>query len=136
MAAEIITLDLDAELDGMRSTEPSELKDLRPTLFMHQKLVGAVEKFSKNRHRSFASKYLHFHARNWFFIFDSIAACELRKHIPRPHSAEALSGIGDNNYRDFVTRAWRLREELVRKGFPPLTPRELDRLLYRRGLQR
>jgi hypothetical protein len=32
VAAEITTLDLDAELRGMQSTEPSEFKDLRPTV--------------------------------------------------------------------------------------------------------
>ena len=131
VADEITTLDLDAELHGMRCTEPSELKDLTPTLYMHQKIVGAVEKFSKNRHRSFASKYLHFHAPNWFFIFDSIATGALSKQVPRPDDDVALSGIGDDNYRDFVQRAWGLCEQL---GHPRLTPRELDRLLYKRGL--
>jgi hypothetical protein len=131
VAAEITTLDLDAELCGMQSTEPSELKDLRPTLDMHQKIVGAVEKFSKNRHRSFASKYLHFHAPNWFFIFDSIATGVLNKQVPRRQYDVALSSIGDDNYRNFVQRAWGLCEQL---GHPRLTPRELDRLLYKRGL--
>jgi hypothetical protein len=135
VASEIKTLALDAELGDMRSSEPSELKNIKSALRMHQRLVSAVEKFAKIRHRSFASKYLHFHAPNWFFIFDSIASGELKKQVPRPHYDAALSGIGDDNYRAFVERAWELREKLVQQDPPRLTPRELDRLLYKRGLQ-
>ena len=132
VASEFKALDLDVELRRMQSTKPSDFEDVKPALRLHKLVMDAIKKFSEIWQRSFASKYLHFHAPNWFFIFDSIATRELKKQIPRPPHVEEFADNVDKDYGDFVTRAWILRQELVQLGQPLLTPREIDRLLYKR----
>lgn len=133
VAKKIIDLDLDAKLREMRRTEPSQLENLGEALCMHLRVMNAIKEVSNNEQRSFASKYLHFHAPKWFFIFDSIACRALYNcGLPQPE-IPALADIGDKDYRNFVTRAEVLRKALEEEDPPLLTPRELDRLLYRRG---
>jgi hypothetical protein len=82
--------------------------------------------------RSFVSKYLHFHAPAWFFIYDSVASNGLRRVIGHVSVPRELPAVGDPTYRQFVSRAWLLREELAKRS-KPLTPRQLDILLLRCG---
>src|SRR4029453_4248629 len=59
--------------------------------------------------RTLASKYLHFHVPNLFYIYDSRAAEAIREfsfEFPRP----SRSGTGDDEYRKFAERCQHLRD--------------------------
>lgn len=95
-------------------------------LDVHLCLVDSLEHLTAKRKRSLASKYLHFHLPDLFFIYDARAAASM-------DSLEKVrvdaGGDGDPQYASFVARAMRLRERVKDQHGVELSPRELDRLL-------
>jgi hypothetical protein len=91
--------------------------------------VAAKSKRSLNK-RSLASKYLHFHYRNVFPIYDNRAERAIAMVTPRPKRLPELqTRSGDTRYRIFCQRyLWLLRHVRRRFGVR-LTLREADRLL-------
>ena len=103
----------------------------------HWFLTNVFSDISGMNKRSLASKYLHFHVPNMFYIFDSRAytrvgsitpkAKELKRDIRRCLCEKSC----DESYLDFVAKAYILNEKIYndenRKVW--LTPRQLDSLL-------
>ena len=80
--------------------------------------------------RSLASKYLHFHRRDIFPMFDSRAAAAIKKVTPDNTHIDRLPVVsGDTTYKAFCERyAWLLQH--IRREFNMrLTLRRVDRLL-------
>ena len=78
--------------------------------------------------RALASKYLHFHVPNLFYIYDSRAAEAIREFssdLPRPSRA----GDGDDEYRKFAERCHHLRDLCAREFSLDLLPRHVDNFL-------
>lgn len=131
VAATLMKSDLDAQLSRLRGY-PQALEDLIPALVAHGGLVRSLRSVSGIDQYSFASKYLHFHRPDWFFILDSLALHGLGRLGVRSRT-RLPNKIGNDEYRRFVARAWRLREDLVSSGHSHLRIRELDRLLLHWG---
>ncbi len=93
----------------------------------HGYLMSLFRKLTGRNKRSLASKYLHFHLPQHFFILDSRAIAELRKH-PAGETTARIKG-SDPVYSSFVGRASTLREQVAMAHGVLLSPRELDRLL-------
>ena len=87
--------------------------------------------------RSLASKYLHFHAPNSFYIYDSIActnicACKLQsRSLKEELMHEVGEGNHDESYLDFAAKAFTLSRLIFDDFGEWLSPRELDALLLR-----
>jgi hypothetical protein len=97
---------------------------------VHAKVMRLFEQISGQEKRSLASKYLHFHKPNLFFIYDSQAKnglSSLSSILPRSTRSEE---IGDKEYRIFVEKCLVVRN-YVSKRYPGfnLNPRQLDKLL-------
>lgn len=119
------------------NTRP-ETETFRLGLELHAELLHALYFANGSNKRSFCSKYLHFHARNAFFIYDSIAARGLSTLLPRIQVKNKISTEGpragiDETYWKFVNKVYYLREKLWEIHSITLSPREIDRLLLHEG---
>ena len=84
--------------------------------------------------RSLASKYLHFHCPELFFIYDSRARTAINRYVKRPDK-KALDNINcDKEYGDFVCRMLELQAFLQERTDCNQSPRTLDSFLLQKGL--
>lgn len=101
---------------------------IRLALEAHAYLVDVFHRLTGKNKRSLASKYLHFHMPNRFFIFDSRADKSIRAlHLP-VRSLE-VPRKADSQYAKFVAKALGATEWIRDEFGVALTPRQLDRLL-------
>lgn len=102
----------------------------------HSQVLEYVNNVTGNHNRSFVSKYLHFHAPDHFYIYDS-RALEVVKELVTAQRRESHSD-GDNVYASFVAKCYLISACILKKtGLWP-TPRELDTafLLWHRNISR
>lgn len=98
----------------------------------HAHLVGVIRALTGDGKRSLASKYLHFHRPELFFIYDSRAAqsiAKLSKGFKR--SRRRVPADSDHTYGAFVIRALEIRDRIFADHGKRLTPRQLDRVLLK-----
>ena len=97
---------------------------------VHFKLTDLFKKISGHDKRSLASKYLHFHQPDMFFIYDSRASQTLGKVTPKKKEWLDLSPDQfDQEYINFYRRCLWLQEYLKSKIGRKLSPREIDKVL-------
>jgi len=96
----------------------------------HWKVMGLFEKISGHKNRSLSSKYLHFHHKDLFFIYDSRSAAAIRKVAPGNKELPNLSSENvDQEYVRFFQRCLWLKENLEQQYGKPLSPRDVDKIL-------
>lgn len=97
----------------------------------HCKLTALFYEITKLEKRSLASKYLHFHFRDLFFIYDSRSVAAIRKVTPS--SEKYLQGFSlkefDKEYANFFRRCLWLQKALRHQYGRELSPRDLDKIL-------
>lgn len=130
-------LELDYDLDILKRIN-DENEKIRSGLLVHHRLVQALKERTNICHRSFASKYLHFHAPYSFYIYDSIASRGLSRLLPGRIPKDAVRRDvspedSDEEYRRFVIKAHHLRVRIQDTFGEDLTPRQIDRLLLKKG---
>lgn len=97
---------------------------------VHGALMHVWKKAGARGKRSLASKYLHFHRRDTFPIFDSRARIGIRRLIPRWNGLPELDvSTCDETYRTFCRRYLLLLRYVRRRFGERLSLREADRLL-------
>lgn len=131
-------LKLDDHIDEIKQWANTPLVSLSDeqiikVLSLHKILSGAFEKETGLQKRSFASKYLHFHLPNIYFIYDRRAYTALNlvlkevkpqgKRIVNPNQA-------DQEYGSFFIKCLRVLDyyKAVDENLN-ITPRQLDNLL-------
>lgn len=123
--------EIDDELKGL-TRKTSIKKNISNILRVHKTLVDTFCEISKFEKRSLASKYLHFHCPDLFFIYDSRSSESVNKIIQRPDkSIISLFNKGDYDleYAEFVCRMIYLKKYLEETFKEKLTPRDLDTYL-------
>lgn len=126
--------DLDTQLRPLVGLELSW--ETAPTVLeVHGKLVTLFYEISELNKRSLASKYLHFHFPNLYFIYDSRAVEALRSFqvVLSKKDISANTDQIDQNYAHFVLSCLKLREAFKSKFGIELSPRELDNLLLHKA---
>ena len=103
-------------------------ENLHRVLMVHKKFLDFLKIHTELNRRSFASKYLHFHNRNAFFIYDSIANKNVRaKDAKRKFVLPKSCAEFDKEYAGFVIRCIQYRDDMAKERHEtPMTPRELD----------
>jgi hypothetical protein len=92
--------------------------------------VKEIEGITDKKKRSLASKYLHFHAPESVFIYDSIANKEIRSLLSRKKSRFSYIKGYDDTYSQFVARCLYLRDQVIEPELEKkITPRFLDKVL-------
>lgn len=118
---------IDEWLESIHQTDKS---GSAKTVEIHKKLMGLFHSITEQDNRSLASKYLHFHKPDNFFIYDSRARQSITKVVPRlTEIPELEAGEFDLEYRDFVRRCVWLRDNVQDTLGIAITPREIDKLL-------
>ena len=98
---------------------------------VHGQTTRLFRDISDLEKRSLASKYLHFHVPNLFFIYESRAVEALREFAEMLPKASRTEGIGDNEYRKFAEKCLALVAYCEAQfGLRPL-PRHVDNLLLK-----
>ncbi|MDP3840968.1 MAG: hypothetical protein Q8Q81_00005 [Oxalobacteraceae bacterium] len=123
---------LDKLLDQVRKFKSVSTQNLPVLLNVHKRLVDAIGEVTGKDNRSFVSKYLHFHFKELFFIYDSLAQSSIRKYdIPKSLRPQPSTSApeSDGIYEAFCWKCLDLRDA-IKDGYDiDLTPRQLDNLL-------
>lgn len=123
-----------AELNKHESVaSPTELELMLDT---HAFLVKEFKDITEDEKRSLASKYLHFHAPNMVYIFDSRAERESCRYIRAGgQDYEGLKRNGadkwDAGYIKFVARMFELQKYIEAEFGKRLCPRAIDSFLLK-----
>jgi hypothetical protein len=121
---------LDRWLAPLRRTSALGSSTLRRVLEAHGYLCEVFQALTGLQKRALASKYLHFHVPQLFFLYDSRARKALRGHRASPF-LQPPSERCDPAYRSFVLTAYTLQQTIAESYSTTLTPRQLDRLFLR-----
>lgn len=120
---------LDDRLEALRSVRRIDNTAIEPILETHGYLMGLFHELTGKEKRSLASKYLHFHLPELFFLYDSRAAAAMRLLLegwrPRTNGNVAC----DSTYASFFHSALELRRRVEDRFQKQLSPRHLDRIL-------
>lgn len=122
------TCGLDEKLKAIANLDEDDEAGVALILKAHACLVQTFHDLTNKAKRSLASKYLHFHLPNFFFIYDSRALSSIRALGIRRHAIKAPRGA-DREYSQFVGLAIGLRHHVLSEFGEKLSPRQLDRLL-------
>jgi hypothetical protein len=117
---------LDANIQSISKTENIEILDRKLVFETHLMLTDILKKVTGLEKRSLASKYLHFHCPNAFFIYDSRARSAINSLVTK---ADISEYIGDCEYVEFYLRVLELQKFIEQKTGRLYTPREIDNLL-------
>jgi hypothetical protein len=119
---------LDEKLGALAKLKETNESNVGPVLDAHTNLVHVFQGLTNKSKRSLASKYLHFHRPDLFFIYDSRAVQGIRA-LGIPARALDVPPSADREYARFVCAAISVREYVRSELLRRLSPRELDRLL-------
>lgn len=133
---EKIGIELDLRLEKLQKRKGSIKDDINEILDLHKFLMGVFYRITHMEKRSLASKYLHFHCPEKFFIYDSRARSAINKLVKKKDIKDySLIKGYDSEYMDFVCRMTVLQEKLKESfGLEATTPRKLDGFLLKFNL--
>jgi hypothetical protein len=94
----------------------------------HKKVQDLFWRITELNKRSLASKYLHFHLPNKFFLYDTRAAKAL-SHLLGEFRTAGTSPKHDAVYARFVEGCRKLNNRFVALRGSTLTPRDFDKVL-------
>ena len=120
---------MDEWLHRARASVPGTQAGFATLVETHEAVTRLCRKISGLEKRSLASKYLHFHVPQLFYIYDSRAVEAMRdfsKLLPR---ASRTAGNGDNEYRKFAEKCAGLAKLCASEYGLQLSPRQIDNLL-------
>jgi hypothetical protein len=103
-------------------------KDGQIAVAIHKKLTDLLSEITGLNKRSFASKYLHFHFPNRFFLYDSRADKSARQLVKLDRKRTTVADV-DPDYSDFCARCDQLIHDIRSLIGKAPTPRELDKVL-------
>ena len=119
---------LDEKLEALAKLKETKESNVGAVLDAHDHLVHLFHGLTNKSKRSLASKYLHFHRPDLFFIYDSRAASGIRA-LGIPALEVDVPRGADPEYARFVRSALAVREQVRSRFREELSPRQLDRLL-------
>ena len=122
--------ELDDRIVGLRKSKGLIIDDCKEILSTHKFLMDTFYELTGLEKRSLASKYLHFHCPEKFFIYDSRARTGIGKLVKKS-GKELLKNVPDYDleYGDFVCRMIELQEYLDEQLGVYELPRKLDSFL-------
>ena len=115
--------------DWFRELRTSSNDDTALNLETHEKVNKLFDDISELEKRSLASKYLHFHFPQRFYIFDSRASKAISRLTKPIRRGLPSLRAHDDVYARFYLRCKALTNDIVSNGGQHLVPRELDKVL-------
>lgn len=128
VAPQMSKSNIDKWINDLRRFRVINKQNLLEMVNIHFKVMKLLNKISGMNKRSLASKYLHFHLPNLFYIYDSRAVKGLSNISPNLRIKD-ISKVYDKEYYKFFLKLFSLQKEIEKKYNKKLSPRQLDRLL-------
>lgn len=125
----IIRSGIDLWIKISRQWDGPSKKSFATLLEVHNRTTQLFSDISGLEKRSLASKYLHFHVPNLFYIYDTRAVEALRELSSVVGRAGRADIPADNEYRKFAEKCLALQQYIESELGVRLTPREIDNLL-------
>lgn len=130
VAPKILESDIDQWFSALNEQAQIDDQLLEVILDTHAYVTELFKDISGLEKRSLASKYLHFHFPNLFFIYDARAVSAMSKYADKVGKvSRSKYPNADNEYRKFVEKCLKLRAYIKNHFDHELTPRQLDNLL-------
>lgn len=142
VAEKFIRINFDKFLSELRSVTDNAITEQNIPIILrtHKEITSFIEKnITNDNRRSFVSKYLHFHFKNLFYLYDSRVA----QRVMQIRILKSNFGYDKNNYKkildssdydklyaDFFVKCFFLQDSLKKVGLS-LTLRELDSCLIK-----
>lgn len=134
VAKKMMKSQIDQWLFGLPDRITNAWEELGQVVAVHEKLTNLFFEITGLKKRALASKYLHFHRPDLFFIYDSRAKSAVTKITPfirKIPEIQVKQHDADNEYLMFVRRCQWIRDDVKRRFNKRLTPREVDKILLR-----
>ena len=119
---------IDDWLQPLKTIQRPSLENATQIIEVHKKLTDLFYQMTKLEKRSLASKYLHFHFPNLFYLYDSRAAREISSLTHKASKNLPLREC-DNVYASHFLRSLELVERIEKEHGIYLSPRKLDNYL-------
>jgi len=129
VAPQIIKSPIDHWIEAAKKSKPASASALDVMVEIHGRTTQLFNRISGLEKRSLASKYLHFHVPDLFFIYDTRAVEGMRAVGQIVGRVSSYTGSGDNEYRKFAEKCSRLGSHCEAEFGAQLSPRQLDNLL-------
>ena len=125
-----------SKLDDWLAALPNQIlgpwRELSSVITVHKRLMDIFSNLTGLGKRALASKYLHFHRPDLFFIYDSRAKEAITKITPRPNEIKDITAEdADSEYHMFCRRSQYLRDSISERFGKNMTPRQIDKILLR-----
>lgn len=129
--------ELDKRILKLKEFDSINLDNLKEIIETHYFLTNVFSDISGLNKRSLASKYLHFHAPNVFYIYDSRAVQGARKYIMSDKTlVSKFEKYGDKDYINLVVKLFTFQEYVYNQHGLLLTPRSIDSFMLFNGVIR
>lgn len=129
--------EFDVRFAELRKIKMLSIENIPIVLETHNYLMKILSKITGHNNRSFCSKYLHFHFPGLFFLYDSIASCNL-KDFKSKVSIDLMDILKrkdiDIEYSKYFCRCFDFRNDINRMYNTKLTTRQIDNLLLKVNL--
>jgi hypothetical protein len=132
VAPALMRSEIDRRMDQLRKFSSVSREALPEILQTHGYLEGIFKSITGKAKRSLASKYLHFHLPNHFYLYDSRAVKAVRGIKFERSSVKLAADVFDEEYMKFSMKVLAVQEQVELQFSKHLSPRELDTLLLNR----
>ena len=129
VAPQIMESEIDDWLGSLRDVQRNPRESLDSILAVHLNVTELFFGISGLEKRSLASKYLHFHVPDLFFIYDSRAVTAVSHLSGIAGRVGRSKYMADNEYRKFCEKCMSIQEYIYKEFNIYLSPRHLDNLL-------
>ena len=127
---------LDSHLADLSKFRSISSESILPALRLHGYLTARIRTITKDDKESFASKYLHFHLPNLFFLYDTRVLSVFRnviKRMPTEYSWILKEKGINKNYAILYCKCLCLQKLIHLEHKTKLSPRQLDNVLINLG---
>ncbi len=128
----VLESDIDTWIQSIGVKELPNNDNLVRIVDVHWRVTDLFLKISGQEKRSLASKYLHFHRPETFFIYDSRAVSAISKYKEITGRASKSDQRCDGEYRKFYYKCLKLQKYIHDTYDVYLAPRAIDNLLLTR----
>ena len=125
---------IDQWIEGLKKYQSPTTESLNDILTVHANVTNLFAEISNLQKRSLASKYLHFHLRELFFIYDTRAVSKINRlsgflNFQKSNSNNENIDKHDHEYHEFVEKCLHLQSYIENQFSIFLNPRQIDNLL-------
>lgn len=130
VAPMLVNSNIDKWIEELKKIDRITEGNVEVLLEVHSQFVERIQSITDKKKRSLASKYLHFHAPESVFIYDSIVNRQIRSLLGKKMPRFSYIKGYDDSYSRFVSRCLYMRNELVEPALvKKVSPRFLDKVL-------